>query len=227
MRKDLEDRLTMFYATQSAVDKYHATWAALVPYSNAVDAFKDVILNLEAEVETQGLGTDGYAMDKGAKKEDMVRKTLAIANHVYAYAVDNADIVLREKMSVSYSALIAPRDAVVAQKCQGIHDEANAVIASLAAYGVVAGDLTAQQSAIDIYEAVISSPRTAITVRKGATENIEELIREGTAILKDRMDKLMVEYEVSSPDFYQEYFDARIVVNTGAKKEDAPVPPTP
>jgi hypothetical protein len=75
---------------------------------------------------------------------------------------------------------------------------------------------------------VISAPRTAITVRKGATEAIETLIKDGTAILTNRMDKLMVDFKVSHPDFYQEYFDARIVVNTGAKGGDEPpAPPVP
>lgn len=214
----------MFYAVNTAVDKHNAVWTALVPFANAVTAFKAKIAEIEGEVETQGLGLDGHALDKGAKKEKMVRAALTLANQVYAYAEDNTETVLREKMDLSYSDLIAPRDAVVAQKCQGVHDEANAVIASLGAYGVVAADLTALQTLIDAYEAVISAPRTAITVRKGATEQIEKLVKEGTTILTNRLDKLMSEYTTSAPHFYQEYFDARIVVNSGTKKEEVPVP---
>jgi hypothetical protein len=216
----------MFYATNSCVDTHNAVWVANVPYANAVTDFKARIVAIESEIETQGLGTDGYAIDKGQKKEEMVRQTLRIANQVFAYAEDNSLVVLREKMDVSYSDLIAPRDAVVAQKCQGIHDEANTVIAALGPYGVVAADLTALQGAIDRYEAVIAAPRNAVTVRKGATEAIETLIRETTTILKNRMDKLMSEFEVSNPVFYQQYFDARIVVNTGVVTPE-PAPPVP
>ncbi|MEO8068987.1 MAG: hypothetical protein ABI599_14925 [Flavobacteriales bacterium] len=226
MRKDLEDRFTMFYSASTACDNHNAVWAALVPFANAVTAFQAKITEIEQEIETQGLDLDGYAINKGKRKEQMVRKTLTTANQVFAFAEDTDATVLREKMDVSYSDLIAPRDAVVAQKCQGIHDEANAVIALLAPYGVVAADLTALQTLIDAYEAVISAPRTAITVRKGATGNIETLIREGTTILTNRLDKLMSEFKDSSPAFHQEYFDARIVVNTGAKAE-VPVPPGP
>ena len=227
MRKDLEDRFTMFYAVNTCVDTHVAVWTPLVPYGTAVTAFKAKITEIEQEVETQGTELDGYAMDKGAKKESMVRAGLSVANKVFAFAEDTSATVLREKMDVSYSDLIAPRDAVVAQKCQGIHDEANAVIASLASYGVLPADLTALQGMIDKYELVISAPRTAITVRKGATEQIEQLVREGTTILTNRMDKLMADFKGTNPDFYQEYFDARIVVNTGAKKEEVPVVPVP
>lgn len=217
----------MFYAVNAACDAHNAVWSGLLPYANAVSAFKAKIVEIEKEVETQVTDLEGYAMDKGQRKEVMVRKALAVANQVFAYAEDNGLTVLREKMDVRYSDLIAPRDAVVAQKCQGIHDEANAVIGSLGDYGIMATDLTELQGLIDAYEAVISAPRTAITVRKGATEAIENLIREGTTILKNRMDKLMSEFQVSDPGFYQEYFDARIVVNSGTKKEDVPVPPGP
>ncbi len=227
MRKDLEDRFTMFYAVQTAVDTHSGAWSGLVPYANAVLAFKEKIVQIEAEVEVQGKGLDGYAQDKAGKKEKMVRKALAVANQVFAYAEDKGDAVLKAKMDVSYSDLTAPRDAVIAQKCQGIHDEANAVIADIADYGIVAADLTELQALIDAYEGVISAPRVAITVRKGATEAIEALIKDGTTILTNRMDKLMSEFKDSKPDFYQEYFDARIVVNTGAKKEEPPVPPGP
>ena len=217
----------MFYTVRTAVDKHNAVWMAVVPYDNAVKDFKQVITDTEQELTTQEEELDGYAMDKGARKEKMVRKALTIANEVFAYAEDNSDLVLREKMDVSYSDLIAPRDAVVAQKCQGIHDEANVVIASLAPYGVLPADLTDLLTFITDYEAAISAPRTAITVRKGATANIEKLIKAGTTILTKRMDKLMSEFQDSSPLFYQEYFNARIVVNTGAKKDEVPVPPVP
>ena len=34
------------------------------------------------------------------------------------------------------------------------------------------------------------------------------------------MDKLMPEFETSAPAFHQEYFDARIIVNSGTDKKD-------
>lgn len=227
MKKTLEDRFTMFYAVDTALDNHTATWTPLVPFTNAVTQFKAKIAAIEAEVEQQEKELDGYAMDKIGKKTKMIEKALQVANQVFAFAEDTSNTVLREKVDFSRTDLSTKRDAVVAQLCQGIHDEANAVIASLAPYGLVAADLTALQTLIDDYEAVISAPRTAITVRKGSTEAIEALIKEGTLILTNRLDKLMSEFKDSAPDFYQEYFDARVVVNTGVVTPEKPVPPGP
>lgn len=67
-----------------------------------------------------------------------------------------------------------------------------------------------------------------MTVRKGATTAIDKLVTEATAILTERMDKLMAEFRSSAPDFWQQYFDARIIVDLGGKEEEEePPPPTP
>ena len=68
------------------------------------------------------------------------------------------------------------------------------------AYGLVAADLTAQQSTIDAYTATVGSPRAAATVRKGATAEIEALVKDSMKILNNRMDKLMPEFEASNAD---------------------------
>ncbi|MEO8066942.1 MAG: hypothetical protein ABI599_04535 [Flavobacteriales bacterium] len=106
--------------------------------------------------------------------------------------------------------------------------EANAVAAALVPYGIAAADLTAAQALIDAYVTVVSAPRTAITIRKGATAAIEELVGANMDILNDRMDKLMPEFKPSAPDFHQEYFDARIIVDLGGKEEEEEEePPVP
>lgn len=84
----------------------------------------------------------------------------------------------------------------------------------------MAADLTAQQSTIDAYTATVGSPRAALTVRKGATAEINALVKDSMKILNNRMDKLMPEFEGSNPDFFQEYFDARMIVNSGTDKKD-------
>jgi hypothetical protein len=112
------------------------------------------------------------------------------------------------------------RDAIIAQTCQNIHDLANPIIAALAAYGLLPADLTGHQSTIDAYTATVGSPRAALTVRKGATAEINALVKDSMKILNNRMDKMMPEWEASNPDFFQEYFDARMIVDSGSTKQD-------
>ena len=178
MNKQNEDRMSMFYALLQVLAKHVAVWTGIVPFKNAHDELKGNVASIENATQTQETSLKGVALDKRFKKEAMVKKTLEITQAIYAYAVDQGDLVLREQADYSRSDLMGVRDAVVAQTCQNIHDLANPIIAALGAYGLVAADLTTQQTAIDAYTATVGSPRAALTVRKGATAEIEALVKE-------------------------------------------------
>lgn len=220
MTKQNEDRLSMFYALLQVLAKHVAVWTGLVPFKNAHDELEGNVASIESATQKQETSLKGIALDKRFKKEAMVKKTLEVAQSMFAYAVDQGDVVLQAKVDYSRSELMQTRDAIIAQTCQNIHDLATPIIAPLGAYGLVAADLTAQQSTIDAYTATVGSPRAAATVRKGATAEIEALVKDSMKILNNRMDKLMPEFETSNADFFQEYFDARMILNSGTDKKD-------
>lgn len=219
MNKGNENRMSMFYALLLVLEKHVTAWTGLVPFKNAHDEFKSNVGSLEGATQTQESSLKGVALDKRFKKEAMVKKTLEISQVLFAYAVDEGDLVLKAKVDYSRSDYMQVRDAVVAQTCQNIHSLASPLIASLAAYGLDAADLTEEQAAIDAYTATVGSPRAALTVRKGATAEINALVKDSMKILNNRMDKLMPEYEASHPAFFQEYFDARMIVDSGSSEK--------
>ncbi|MBL0129470.1 MAG: hypothetical protein IPP83_18930 [Flavobacteriales bacterium] len=220
MNKPNEDRMSMIYALLQVLMKHAAVWTGLVPFKNAKDELDANLASLENATQTQETSLKGVALDKRLKKEAMIKKAHEVAEGAYAYAEDKGNVIMRDAVDYSRSDLNKVRDAVVAQTCQGIHDVANGVIADLGAYGLDAADLTTLQTAIDSYVATVGSPRAALTVRKGATAEINALVKDSMKILTKRMDKLMPEFETSAPAFHQEYFDARIIVNSGTDKKD-------
>ena len=209
----------MILAVLQVCFKHALTWTGLVPYKTAHDELKANVASIENATQVQENVLVGIALDKRFKKDAMVKKTLEVAQGVFAYAEDQGDVILRAQVDFSKSDLLKERDAVIGQVCQNIHDTSNGVIASLGAYGLVAADLVELQAGIDAYVAVIASPRTAVTVRKGATAEIDALVKDSMKILNNRMDMLMPEFETSAPEFFQEYFDARIIIDLGGKEE--------
>jgi hypothetical protein len=225
MNKVNENKMSMFYAVLAVCAKYSAEWAALLSFKTAHDELKGNVKSIEDASQTQETNITGAALDKRFKRDAMVAKSVEAAHAMFAYAEDTNDIVLREKVNYAASDFLKKRDAVVAQLCQGIHDLANGLAANLANYGVLPADVTALQTAIDAYVSVVSAPRNATTVRKGATAEIEALVKDSMKILNNRMDKVMPEFRESKPVFYQEYFDARIIVdNTGGAQKDEAAP---
>lgn len=98
-----------------------------------------------------------------------------------------------------------------------IHDEANAIVSLLGSYGIGATDLSDLQTKTDAFTGVLAAPGTAITERKGATDEIGKLLRKTDVILNNKIDKLMEKLKGTSPEFYRLYFDARIIVDTGIR----------
>lgn len=217
MKKQDENRMSMLYSVKQVCDKHATVFGGLVPFTAAYGELGVNLGALEGAVKRQQLNLKGVALDKRKKLDRMVQATLAVANSVFAYAEDQGDAILQGEVTYSASTLSNARDAVVGQRCQGVHTSATAHVAELADYGVTATELTALQAAIDAYLSVIGSPRTALTVRKGATAEIGMLVKDCMKILNNRMDKLMMEFMDDPSGFHQEYFDARIIVDTGSR----------
>ncbi|MBL8001613.1 MAG: hypothetical protein JNL05_06590 [Flavobacteriales bacterium] len=227
MKKNEENRMSMFYAVAQVCEKHSSVYGGLVPFVNAYGEFRVNLGALEGAVKRQELSLVGVALDKRTKRARMLGRAQAVANSVFAYAEDQGDAVLQAKVNYTPSSLGKGRDAVVGQRCQGIHAEATTALADLGAYGVSSDDLENLQKAIDAYVATIGSPRSALTVRKGATAEISALVKDSLKILNNRMDKLMIEFAESAPAFHQEYFDARMILDMGGRSSTEPEQRTP
>lgn len=227
MNQYQENRLSMFYSVQSTLEENNAVWSGVPAIVTTKGEFDDFIKHIEDALEVQLRDIRGHAVDKRKAEDAMIAETLDVAGKVMAYASANSNQALAEAMNISPSELRRYRDSVVAQRCQDVHDSANAALASLADYGVDAPKLAAFQALIDAYLTLNTAPRLAITTRKNATAAIEGHVEDTLELLHRRMDPLMKGYANSNPSFHRLYTDARIIVDLGGKGEEEPVPPTP
>lgn len=218
MTDQQENRLTMFLATQLVMQENSAKWSGVPALVQANADFDANIAALKAATQTQVRDLRGYTKDKRNAEEKMIRLTLRVAGAVMAWAEVEGNQGLAEEMNVMQTELHSYRDAVVAERCKWVHDTALANLASLADYGLVAADTTAQLAAITAYTDILSMPRMLVTVRKSATSEIGLLIRDTMRLLTRRLDRLMRMYEVGDPTFYRTYMNARIIIDVGAQR---------
>lgn len=151
----------------------------------------------------------------------MLKKALAditapIAAAAIAYASQTNNNELLDAVNFSQSELLATRDDLLGDRCQNIHTKANDNIAALAAYGITALMLTDMQNAITAYLAKVPAPSTAKLTKKTATLNLSNLFKATDVILKMQLDKLMLQFKTSHPDFYNNYVAARVIIDLGA-----------
>jgi hypothetical protein len=213
-----ENRMSMFLATQLVMQENESKWNVIPALVQASADFDANIAALKAAMVTQVKDLRGYTTDKRNAERTMIAWTLKVSGRVMAWAEVNGNQGLAEEMNVVQSELSQYRDAVVAERCQGVHDLALANLASLADYGLTAADTTALQSAITKYTDQLSVPRMLVSIRKSTTSEIGLLVRDTMRLLTRRMDRLMRGFEQSDATFHKTYTNARIIIDLGAQK---------
>ena len=157
MNAQQEARVNMFYATAQVLEDNNGIWSGTPAMVTLKTEFDANVGSIEAALAIQVKDITGYAKAKAASLEKLVSKTLQVAGAAMAYAEATKNPGLSEEMNISASELRNYRDAVVAQRCQGVHSAATTNLAALAGYGVVAADLTELQADIDAFLALTLS----------------------------------------------------------------------
>ncbi len=157
----------------------------------------------------------------------MCNAALVIAGAVRAFAVANSDLELAGKVDYSRSVLLGGRDRASAEKCQLIHRLATEQVADLAEHGVTVAKLKALQAKIDGYVTCLQRPRQIIAGSKTATAQFEAEIAVADQLLADGLDRLVLQFKDSDPEFYGNYANARAVVNNASGRDSGTDAATP
>ncbi len=90
---------------------------------------------------------------------------------------------------------------------------ATAVLPSLADYGVTQAKLNVLSKKIEAFRKAHPAPRQRVNAGRAATKQLADLFTDLSALLRNRADRLVVQFRESAPEFYNEYQAARTVVN--------------
>lgn len=190
-----------------------AVYALLLTLVAAVGKLELFYNELKALVDKQQKILSGYAADKYNKRVAMVQLAIKIKGAVQAMAEDDNNEVLFNSVDFEESVLLTQRASYARSHCQIIFNEANAVAVGLVAYGISAADLTALQTAVTAFGAVMSMPKAKIAELKTSTTAISKKMKEIDDLLKKKIDKQMLIYKADATTymFWQDYMNARII----------------
>jgi len=207
-----ENRLNMVTTTTGVILKYKDVWTDHVAYARGFAA-------LEAERETideQAQKADGDSGAAEAKRLALLALGKAgeeIIGAVASYAAENALPELAAKVNYAPSDFIAGKARQVVTRANTVHAAAASVVDDLADYGLTPAKLTAFKKKIEAFDGIKTSPRADIVHRSAANQLLPQLVRSAVNILNGQLDGLMVQFKGNHPNFYEEYFAARVIVD--------------
>lgn len=227
MRQYLENIYSMLITVYTVCTNFSGVWGAVAAFASNVTKLKNKIDEIELIKEAQETDITGWAMDKKAKKLDIVKKAMVMAGGTKAYGLANANNVLVQEVSYTRSELKNARDTDFITKVRVIFSKAKDNKVALVEYGITDAMITAFDTLIAEYEVMVQDPRTKIAERKSSTQQLDVLMDEAEDIV-EIMDGMVEQFAETNPDFYNSYKAARIIVDVGIRhKKPEPPPPTP
>ena len=201
-----------------------ATNKPLVKASTELNAM--VLAILAAGQQQQQAARPGVTEEKSQARPDLASTANEIAAATHEEATAAGLTELAGRVDYSFTDLAKGRDtAAVVERCTDIHAAASENLPLLADSDVNAAALTAFKGQIKAFEKLKPAPRNRRVKRSMATQSVKSLFQEADTLVKKRVDKLMVKFKKSEPDFYNACKSARRIVDQRGKpaKKGAPV----
>jgi hypothetical protein len=143
-----------------------------------------------------------------------------VASAVAALASDTNDASLAAKVDFSRSELVRGREAQIITRCENIHAAATENLDSLDdEYGVTQAKLNTFQQKIDAFRTAQPKPRRTRASAGAATQQLQECFARAAQIAREKLDKLVVQFQAGEPTFYSEYTAARRIGETASRKD--------
>lgn len=212
------DTLNMYYAVQDLCNQYSAIWQANKPFKTVYEQFTAKLPLIAQYRDTQSLNTKGITETKVQKREDLIEKAYFVANRLQSYALQSQNAELLSAINYNQTEFIRYRDSNLTSVCNTVLEKAQANLANLTDYSVNADTLLELQNAIQSYIEQLPKPRTSQASSKTATDNLTQLFLDTSALLRERLDRDIIVFQKSHPDFYTQYKSARRVIQSNRTK---------
>ena len=219
MNDKQENHLSMFRTVFEVCNQNIALITPITALNNAYTNYSTNLGLLNDVVLQQTLHIEGVAEDKANLKSKLAHVSSIVAQVVKSYAVSINDNTLKQEVDFSETDLLKSRDITIQLHCQTIQNLATTHLAALAAFGITPAIMTNLATALTDYQAQMASPTVARDNRAVATENLASLITETNDLLRFQIDSNMRIFELSAPDFYKLYRNARKIIDLGGGRK--------
>jgi hypothetical protein len=188
---------------------------SVITLKQAIALLASLIQRITLVATQQLTGITGAAELKKYFKLETCNACFVIIQPALAFCKATNNPVLAAKIRFSLTQLIRFDDSIFVDKMNSIKDALQPYITdeSLLDYNVTPAMWSAFTAAIDNYQSVETSPRSAIVTRKSETQQLKALFAQANDHCKNTLDKIVGSMRFTHPDYYNSYMDSRRIVN--------------
>ena len=220
MNNKCSNCLNMFQTTQACLEANESVYKnvpAVVMASEELDGLVAAILTAQRGQAS----ADGLAAAKTTVRENLADAAYEIASLVHACAQQHGVADVASRTDLSRTKVQSGKEAKFIDRIKGILDDAAVLVDDLGDCGVTPAKLKALKDLVVKFEKVKPLHRTGVSDGSSATRRLTVLFARTSKLLRTRLDRLVVQFKKTEPEFYFAYQSARKIVQLAAT-HDAP-----
>lgn len=219
MLKRLTNKLVMYHTVQSHLNLNKTTWTSVPAMVTTIGDFELLLAEIETYRQLTQENKKGIAQQKAAQQALAIAHAYELLSLLYAMAIKKNDAILAAKVDFTETDLLKMRDDNLVTTCRNILEFATEHLAGLIAYEVTSDELIVLKEEINRFAENLTTGRVSVSERKAANEKLKVVFLQVDALLKKQLDRIMVRYRKTEPDFYATYQNLRRIVNYGVRHE--------
>ncbi|TAE14353.1 MAG: hypothetical protein EAZ95_09980 [Bacteroidetes bacterium] len=192
-------------------------WQAIGALQNSVNEIKSLLAHLQppaGEKKPRGRAkrSDEEVQNANMKKDrrnSLNKKTVTLAGSLYAFAIETKNEDIKTIAFLNHNKMENKNDKQAILVGAEVLESAKANVDKLAYYGVTAEELVALGSAIEDFKQVAGRRKLQGNDEEDEQPKVKisatKILKDIDDILEERVDKLLLRFEDSHPDFYKSY----------------------
>jgi hypothetical protein len=208
------------------LENYSTLFSSYPELTQGQQRLKDYVAQIDQNRQVQETNNSGLTMNKTKLREALSKLIHQFSAALVAYAISTKNIELKTKATYNNSSLIRAADPIFYDIGMLLYNLALPLANELQRFFITQAEFDEMATTLSNFKASIPQKRVATGTSKVSTGNINETFKTIDALLKDEMDVLLMPFQFTQPDFYNEYLSAHSVVDTGGnrkKTDETPV----
>ncbi|MCG8409901.1 MAG: hypothetical protein MI739_01285 [Bacteroidales bacterium] len=212
MNKRNKQHLSMFLTTQNYLDEHTSVWTPIprvVSYKNDFDE----LLTRIFDSSNKSASTISITNRKQNLQKVLANKAVKLSGAMQAYCFDTDKIDLQKQISITQSKVVLAKDSEIEPMISLLIVHLNKNLTDLADFGVTEAMVTELQTTLNDFNALIGKPRIILNKKYTELSTLDQLFDEANALLRNKMDKIMIMFKDTENGFYEGYLRNRVIVD--------------
>jgi hypothetical protein len=206
-------KLNMSQRISNTLDAHLGVYLEFTPLTSAVSEFQQIIEDIRTVATEQfSIIVPVFTQEKSKAQNKMIDVSMCVANALHVVGLETDNKVLINLLGLRITGFTNLTDNAKLTQAQRLYALAQEHSAELVNYGYDEQKISEVGQTLSDYKNLISKPMNAITTHKQKTSNLKELFVMLEKVLCEKLDKLIVLFKSSHPDFYGEYRTSRNLI---------------